>query len=543
MGWTSIILGLFIAIGLVAGAVKAPSNAIRSAALLAAAVVMFIGIAFSSVRFVPSDRVGIVVKNTLGPSMQPGQVIAKTGEVGVQASVLSPGWKLWYWPVIYEVKSVPLIDVPSGKVALVEARDGNPLSEGQVFADEMAPGRFQELIQDPMAFLEDGQKGPQTTVLTPGQYRINTELFKVEMINQTDVQAGTVAVLKSNVGAPASLELQTPGERGDTVFLAQEGEKGIRAVPLLPGKYPLNSNAFEVNVVSTERRVADYTDSQRFVNDTPGTVNRESSINVKSADGFNFPVDVRVVYFITPTDAPKVVALLGGDNQKLQELLTSRVRSIFRDNAESVSALDYINQRTTQAANANRMLQTAMSPYGITIEAIDIGDVGGDDPELALLLETQRQRKIATEEEQTLVVQQKAAEQQKELERIKQEAEEERRLATARYQVQIAEEEQRQRIILAEAEAEAIRIRAEAEALAYQKIAQQIGPANLAMIELLKIVGEQGINITPRVMMTSGDGTDAAADSTAALIGTLLDQMVSKEDAERAAANSQSESN
>lgn len=537
MGWTSIILGLLIAVGLVAGAVKAPSNAMRSAALIAAAIVMFLGVAFSSVRFVPSDRVGVVVKNALGPSMEPGQVIAKDGELGVQAQVLSPGWKLWYWPAIYEVRNVPLVEVPSGQVAIIEAIDGNPLSAGQVFADEMAPERFQSLLQDPLAFLEQGQKGPQTTVLTPAQYRLNTNLFKVQMVDQTDVQAGTVAVLKSNVGTKPSILLANPDPNARSVFLAGEGEQGIRAEPLLPGKYPLNPNAFEVNVVSTERRVADYTDSQRFVDDRPGTVNQESSINVKSADGFNFPVDVRVVYFITPEDAAKVVALLGGDNDKLQQLLTSRVRSIFRDNAESVSALDYINQRTTQAANANRLLQAAMSPYGITIEAIDIGDVGGDDPELALLLETQRQRKIATEEEQTLIVQQKAAEQQKELERIKQEAEEERRLATARYQVQIAQEEQRQRIIQAEAEAEAIRIKAEAEALAYQKIAQQIGPANLAMIELLKIVGEQGINITPRVLMQNG-GEEGSADATAALIGTLLDQMVSREDAERAALRS-----
>ena len=537
MGWTSVILGLIVAIGLVAGAVKAPSASMRSASLLAAGLVLFAGIAFSSIRFVPSDRVGIVVKNALGPSMAPGQVIAKDGEQGVQAQVLAPGWKFWYWPVVYEVNNVPLVQVPSGSVGVVEAIDGNPLSLGQVFADEMDPARFQTLLQDPLSFLEEGQKGPQTTVLTPGQYRLNTDLFKVEMVNQTDVKPGTVAVLKSNVGEAATLQLATPGDQGDTVYLAQEGEKGIRAVALLPGKYPLNPAAFEVNTVSTERRVADYTESNRFSDANAGVVNRESSINVKSQDGFNFPVDVRVVYFIKREDAPKVVALLGGDNQNLQNLLTSRVRAIFRDNAESVSALDYINQRTTQAANANRMLQAAMSPYGVTIEAIDIGDVGGDDPELAKLLETQRQRKIATEEEQTLIVQQAAAEQQKELERIKQEAEEERRLATAKYQVLIAEEAQQQKIIEAQADAEAIRIRAEAEAAAYQQIALQIGPSNVAMIELLKIVGEQGINITPRVMFTGGaSGGDSNAE-TAALIGTLLDRMVDSDGADRAQRN------
>ncbi len=111
--------------------------------------------------------------------------------------------------------------------------------------------------------------------------------------------------------------------------------------------------------------------------------------------------------------------------------------------------------------------------------------------------------------------------------KTQQEAEEEKRLATASYSVQIAEREKEKRIIEATAEAEAVRIRAEAQAQAFQKIAQQIGPGNTALIEVLKTVGEQQIPITPRVMVV-GEGAGAADAQTTALIGTMLDSMIDK---------------
>jgi hypothetical protein len=59
-------------------------------------------------------------------------------------------------------------------------------------------------------------------------------------------------------------------------------------------------------------------------------------------------------------------------------------------------------------------------------------------------------------------------------------------------------------------------------------VALQIGPGNAALLELLKIVGEAGINITPRVMVIGGgNGTGGASAETTALIGTMLDSMLS----------------
>ena len=254
----------------------------------------------------------------------------------------------------------------------------------------------------------------------------------------------------------------------------------------------------------------------------------EREINVRTSDGFEFPVDVRVVYKIEPENAPLVVARLRDDKLGLQDILHSSVRSIFRNNAQDVKALDYVQQRVAQEKRSTEMLADEMTQYGITVTAVRIADLGDDSERWQSLLKTQTDREIALQEQQTYQEQQRAAEQKKELTRTEQEAEEERRLATARYEVQIAEQAKETRIIEAGAEAEAIKIQAEAQADAYRLIADQIGKGNAALVEVLKIIGEQGIQITPRVMV-SGEGGQAGKAETVALIGTMLDAMMDKQ--------------
>ena len=171
-----------------------------------------------------------------------------------------------------------------------------------------------------------------------------------------------------------------------------------------------------------------------------------------------------------------------------------------------------------------------MAGRGVTITAVRIGDVGTDDPDLQPLLKTQTDREIALQEQLTFQEQERAAEQKKRLTRTEQEAEEERRLATASYEVKIAEQAKEQRLIKATAEAEAIRIEADGRAEAFRLVAAEIGSGNAALVELLKIIGERGIEITPRVMVV-GDRGEASAQSgeTVALIGTMLDAMVDKQ--------------
>lgn len=534
-----LLIGIILAGMIATSAFRVPNKSARGGIILVALLVLIAGVAMSSVRYVGANSVGVVKKNALGKSMTPGMILATNGEMGPQADVLAPGWHLWYWPVLWDVDVKPLVDIPADMIGLVESRDGLPLDPGQVFAPEVTNAEFKKMVEDPKFFLTtgNGRKGPQSNVLTPGKYRLNPELFMVTTVGTTEVPPAAVAVLKSNFGSEPTLSTKVV-ENDEPVILANSGEKGILASVLQPGKYPVNTKAYSVSIISTRETIIRFTagekgydvQGQRAAIQTANS-NEQREITVRTSDGFTFPVDVRVEYKIEPKNAPIVVAKLGADRDPLLAKLNSTVRAIFRNNAEGVKALDYVNQRSIQESQSLAMISKDMARMGVTITGVRIGDVG-DEETLGQLLNTQRDREIAVQEQVTFQEQQKAAVQQKELSKTQQEAEEEKRLATASYEVKIAEQDKEKRIIEARAHAESVEIEATAQANAYKMIADQIGKANAAMIEVLRVIGENRIQITPRVMVNNGDSGGTSGE-TVALIGTMLDQMVADAEDEK----------
>ncbi|PCI11046.1 hypothetical protein COB72_01735 [bacterium] len=531
MSNAALLLGIIVAIMCVSSAFRVPQKSARIALISLGIAVFIVGVVLSSIRYVDASQVGIVTRNALGPALAPGKILATNDEMGIQADVLAPGWHLWYWPVLFDIDTKPLISIPADKIGLVESLDGLPLDAGQVFAPEVTNAEFKRMIEDPKHFLTagKGRKGPQSNVLTAGMYRLNPELFAVEMVDATEVPPATVAVLKSNFGDAPTLSLMvTPDD--EPVILASASEKGIQAEPLHPGKYPVNTKAYSVSIISTRETIIRFTAGEKGYIEQGGNArnranaNEQREITVRTSDGFTFPVDVRVEYKIEPKNAPIVVAKLGAEIEPLLAKLNSTVRAIFRNNAESVKALDYVNQRSIQESQSLAMISKEMARMGVTITGVRIGDVGNEET-LGQLLNTQRDREIAVQEQVTFQEQQKAAVQQKELSKTLQEAEEEKRLATASYEVKIAEQDKEKRIIEARAQAESVEIEATAQANAYKMIADQIGAANAAMIEVLRVIGEHRIQITPRVMVT-GSSDGKSSGETVALIGTMLDQMV-----------------
>ncbi|MBL1215968.1 MAG: hypothetical protein D8M59_00565 [Planctomycetes bacterium] len=508
-----LLAGLVLAVLILSAIPRIPWNALRGAAALFALIVLIASALFSSVRYVGESEVGIVIKNIGAKDLPPGRIIATNGEKGPQAAILGPGWHPWIWPIIFDVEKIPVTSIEEGEIGLVTANDGLPLPEGVTYAEEWPGDLVKSMVNEPEYFLTEGNgyKGPQTTVLTPGKWRINTRLFSIEKAPATNIEPAMVGVIKSNVGS---------AEDDETVKLVEKGQRGIWRSAYGPSKLYMNTKAYEITMISTQKKIVRYTSAG-------GT--EETEIKVRTSDGFTFPVDVRVEYHIKPESAPLVVAEVRDDGDGLQDVLNSVVRAVFRNNAENVKALDYVQQRSIQESQSLEMIARDMEQIGVTVTGVRIGDVG-DEESLGALLKTQTDREIAIQEEMTFKQQQLALEQKKEVSRTEQEAEEERRLATATYEIQIAEAEKERRIIEANAEAEAIQIKADAQAAAYQKIAEQIGKGNAALVELLTIVGESGINITPRVMVTgSGSGSSGTGSTdaqTTALIGTMLDSMV-----------------
>jgi len=483
----------------------------RAAILGAFIIIVLMAAVLVTVTNIGGNDVGIVEKKFGGGSLAEGRILAVNGENGIQAQVLAPGWHFFYWPWQYTITKTPVIEIGEGSVGLVQAADGISLPSDTVYAPEW---ENKDKMLSAEYFLGEGKgyKGPQLTVLNPGKYRLNPNLFTITQAPVTNVRVGTVAVIKSNVGKQV--------DSNDR--LVEVGQRGIWKKTLGEGQYYLHSKAYEVTIIDTRQATISYTPEK---DNKQVQAEAVSPMTVRSIDGFTFPVDIRVTYQIDRDFAPRVVATVGDDAMVLSKLVTPSVRAIFRNNAEKVKALDYVQQRSQQEMQSNSLLKEELKKYGVTLLAVRIGDVG-NELTLGALLKTQTDREIALQQQKTFEEQQRAAEKQKALTKTTQEAEEERRLATAAYGVKVAEEEKKKIIIDAEAEAAQVKLIADAKAQAYKQISDSIGQNNAALIEIMKLAAEKNIRITPEVMVSG------SATTTDALMGTILKGMLNKESSE-----------
>ncbi len=230
------------------------------AALVVLAVILLLGI-----YLIEEYQVGIATRKIFGKKMPAGQVIARHGEIGVQARTLMPG--LYFrMPFIWSVAKVPVIEVGADNIAAVESIDGRPLPPGRRLGDEVESNQF----QDGEKFLDTGGfKGPQVGFLRPGRYRINTRLFTTSVQGATRIPAGRVALITAQDGRPLPSTLLVapqpeaapnpsyPKARDHTyfqngqAFLDSGGYRGPQADTLQPGTYYVNPLLFEVAVIDT----------------------------------------------------------------------------------------------------------------------------------------------------------------------------------------------------------------------------------------------------------------------------------------------------
>jgi len=545
--WTflMVLLSLLAIVGGISGAFFSVKHgkglALAGGSLVAGIVLVMMFGWLASFRPIPSGKIGIATKNALGGKLQSGDIIALDGEMGQQVTILREGWHSGLWPFIYDVDYYDVLEIPQGQVGIIEAKDGEGLPNGQAYAP-----RWDNVdnMLDPVTFLTAvstdslnsvGYKGPQSTVLSPGTHVFHPGLFNITTVPATVIAPGETGVIKSNVGSEPAMDLVVNGIV-PRYGANEEEHRGIWAEAMPPQTLYINPQAYYCIKVPTTVAIVDYTASQDN-NDEYTQTSLENSIEVKTKDGFKFPIDVRIEYRIQPADASTVVSFFYDEKtknvqKKLRQKMNSTVRSVFRNNAENAGALEYINNRSHQEITCFSLINTEMQPFGVTITKVAIGDIDprSESEELSALLKTQTDKQIALQQELTYVQQQAAAKEEQKLNDEQQRAVEIKRLATADFDAQIAEQEasQQERRALgtansakltADAEAYAIRLRAtaeaegilarqKAEAEGYREKANAIGGSNLAMIELFERISSGQISITPDIVVGGGSGNE-----------------------------------
>ena len=203
-------------------------------------------------------QVGILTKNMLGKKMPEGQIIARHGQVGIQAKTLMPGL-YWRLPIIWSFRKVPVVTIDIGSIGIVESIDGEALPKGRVLADEAECNQFQDAE---MFLANHGKKGPQVGILRPGTYRINTILFNIAKAPAVKIAENTIGVAVAKDGIPlptgyiiAPKALNVNGTEADhkayqngQLFIDSKGYRGPQLDTLQPGIYYINPNLFDIKI-------------------------------------------------------------------------------------------------------------------------------------------------------------------------------------------------------------------------------------------------------------------------------------------------------
>jgi uncharacterized membrane protein YqiK len=213
-----------------------------------------------------------------------------------------------------------------------------------------------------------GRRGLQEQVLLLGTWNLNPWFVEVEVTGMTEVPVGHVGVVISYVGKVHQDISGASFKHGD---LVETGHKGVWAMPLYPGKHPVNIQAMKVELVPTTNIVlnwADRTESHKYDE-------RLSSITVRSKDGFSFNLDVSQIIHVAATEAPKVISRVGSMQNLVDNVLEPTIGNYFRNSAQNYTVLDFLAARSERQSMAAEQIRIAIHVYDV--EAIDtlIGDI------------------------------------------------------------------------------------------------------------------------------------------------------------------------
>ncbi len=167
--------------------------------------------------YVGPNRMAIITAKN-GDPLEPGQILAKKGQKGIWEEPLGEG-RHFLNPIFYDREIVRVTIIPPGKVGIVTSKVGQELPEGEFIAAR-------------------GQKGIWHSVLGPGKYRMNPYGYNIEIVDAISIPIGYAGVITS-----------LSGEQAPNGQFAGDNQKGVRKDVLQPGLYYVNSKEYKVDVL------------------------------------------------------------------------------------------------------------------------------------------------------------------------------------------------------------------------------------------------------------------------------------------------------
>lgn len=455
------------------------------------------------------------------------------GERGTQMDIIKPGaWRINTG--LFEISVASATEIQENKVGVVTTLEGLPLPTGEIAGHHVAGHNS---FQDGETFVANGGfKGLQEQILLAGMYYINPLFVTVEEVDMTVVPIANVGVVISFVGEEAEDVTGDAFKHGNMVA---KGKKGVWVEPLDPGKYPVNPYTHKVELVPTANIVLNWATGKTESHKLDAEL---STIKVRSADGFEFNLDVSQIIHIPRNDAPKVIARFGKVANLVTQVLEPTIGNYFRNAAQDSDVIAFLKERTKRQQEAKSSIAEVLGGYNVLAVDTLIGDINPPKD----LMKTLTDRKLAEQETVTFETQRGAQEVRQKLQQSTAMADTQAQVVASERQVTIQEFNARAAVnqakgaaeaktINAKADAEVITLNGNAEAgrtLAIGKADAEViqlktdavGQGNFALIETAKALSKAGQALVPSILVAGGnDGQGGTSGGLVdVLLGTLL---------------------
>jgi len=448
------------------------------------------------------------------------------------------------------------------QIGVVTVHDGPALAAGEIIAplvgsDAGDTTTFHNSFQDPEKFLAaGGRKGRQLQVLVEGTYYINRLFATVERVAKTVVEVGQVGVVVSYTGDAG---VDTSGEAYRHGELVENGQRGVRRDPLLPGKYAFNTYAGRVTMVPTTNFIlkweASAIGSHRFDENL-------AEVSLITRDAFEPTLPVSVVVHIDYRKAPLVIQRFGDIKKLVEQTLDPMVSAYFKNVGQTRTLIELLQDRSAIQQQSSEEMRAKFSLYSLDLQEVLIGtprpDPKGDD-QIERILTQLRQRQIADEQVGTYERQKLAAQKERELREAEAKAQQQTAITQSELSIQVqqnagkanlarSEQEADQTRTLAKADADRMQLLGEGEAKRVVALAaaeaEKVTKVGLAQAEAIKSQVEasggaryqlarqvadrfaqaletSGVDVVPKVSIT-GTGGEAGGGSVVQALLTML---------------------
>ena len=477
------------------------------------------------------------------------------GEKGRQLEVLMPG-KYRINTALFKVdSSLYWTSINADEIGIVTVNEGRPIIDPAKIAADEVPLDKHNNFQDAAAFLAmHGQKGLQIPVLRSGNYAINPWFASIDKVLMTVVEIGKCGVVTSFVGEKG----EDTSDSKVNAKIVENGFKGIWREPLGPGKHPVNTKTYKVDMVPTNQITLSWADGRSHAHDLDSNLH---TITLRTADAFSVNMDVNVIIHIPMDNAPMVIANQGSIQSLISQVLEPAISSHFRNAAQYIKALDLYTQRKELQATAKAHIIYVLKEHFIDSKDTLIADVVLP----TALTKIVSDKQIAEQEKITYQTQTEAEEQRKMLANMKAQADMQPKVVDSERGVEIsknvansdveratgaaravelaAEGAAKATRLKAGAEAEATRLTAIAQAEATSKVGlaeaevilakgkstaesyklqtEAMGKEIFGQIQVVEKIASNHMKLIPDVLITGGGG-DKGSNNLENMLGLML---------------------